>query len=194
MCPVRQDRFVRLAIRVTTIAVHNRIVDTRRQIAAAATATVAATTNRPGLMVLMIVVAATSRLALMDRMIAAISRPDLTDLMIVVVSPLGRMDPMVDRVSALIQVRLGIALLRAETLDTTARVLPATVAAVIRRRVRVADHLRIRMAEDMAADVNNFAENKNAAFRGGVSFCSLPILRDLFPWVVGSLSSSLLRL
>src|ERR1051325_2457555 len=188
MCPVRQDRFVRLAIRVTTIAVHNRIVDTRRQIAAAATATVAATTNRPGLMVLMIVVAATSRLALMDRMIAAISRPDLTDLMIVVVSPLGPMDPMVDRVSALIRVRPGIAPLRAETLDTTARVRRVMAEAVIRRRVRVEDLPPTRMVEDIAADANNFTENQNAAFRGGVSFILFPILRDLFPSAVDSLS------
>src|SRR5262249_20388530 len=124
MCLVRQGRYVRPAIRVTTIGVHNRIVDTRRRIVAT-TATLAATTNRLGRMVLMIVVAATSRLALMDPMIVVISRPNPTGLMIVVVSPLGRMDPMAAQVSALIQVRLGIALLPAETLDTTVRVLPA---------------------------------------------------------------------
>jgi hypothetical protein len=129
---------------MTTVAVRSRTADILRRIVAATAAVIpAATTSRRGRMVRMIVEAIASRQDLMVVIVAATVRlPGPTDLTVA-------------RVSALIRVHLGIALLRwVETLDTTARVLPAVVAvAVIQHRVRVvvAD-LLTRMVADTDAE------------------------------------------
>ena len=151
---------------MTIAAVRRQIVDTRQRTVAAITAV--ATASRRDRMALLIVAGiANHQGRTVVRIEAAIA------------SLHGRMDRTVAQASALLRVRPGIVRLRrVETLGATVRVRRAGAVAVLRRRVRVVavDPLPIRMAADTAADANNPAKNKNAAFRGGVSFCFSSLL------------------